>query len=100
MCCLVPHMRCLYTTLFRSRYEARGCPLPSSRTRAEICCGRLIGLLRREALPDRIVVDLMAERSVVKCRRSEEHTSELKSHCNLVCGLRLDRIYIADYYTW
>src|SRR5260370_30163570 len=56
-----------YTTLFRSRGTASSC-----------CCGRgfhgtprCCGLLRRG--------------------RSEEHTSELQSHLNLVCRLLLEK---------
>src|ERR1039457_7362913 len=30
-------------------------------------------------------------RDLITTKRSEEHTSELQSHCNLVCGLLLEK---------
>src|SRR2546426_7747268 len=61
-----------YTTLFRSRDRraAEGCARALARTRV-----RELGL--REAMPG-------------GCR-SEEHTSELQSPCNLVCRLLLEK---------
>src|SRR6201992_2088417 len=52
-----------YTTLFRSNWRSRRrcCPGPTS---GRSCSG---------------------------CRRSEEHTSELQSHVNLVCRLLLEK---------
>src|SRR5467141_4852088 len=58
-----------YTTLFRSRR----CPTPSGRPRARR------GSRRRRAAAG-------TPRS-----RSEEHTSELQSHLNLVCRLLLEK---------
>src|SRR5437588_5523776 len=70
-----------YTTLFRSQ-EARVAPsargpssVPRSRTR-----GR--GLQRLRPTP---------ERRAFKLDRSEEHTSELQSHSDLVCRLLLEK---------
>src|SRR5260370_10486552 len=64
-----------YTTLFRSQSRLgpspTGNPLPS---------GRLLGMLgdrRTQTLPSG--------------SRSEEHTSELQSHLNLVCRLLLEK---------
>src|SRR5260370_24151569 len=64
-----------YTTLFRSVRTLRfnqcaGGDLPARRTRA-----RHEGRRRRRA----------------GCERSEEHTSELQSHLNLVCRLLLEK---------
>src|SRR5207237_7752636 len=56
-----------YTTLFRSPSSPR--PRPSCRARA---CRRRPSAPRRR-------------------RRSEEHTSELQSHLNLVCRLLLEK---------
>src|SRR5256885_10592505 len=56
-----------YTTLFRSRWPAR-----YLRLRRE---------LPRDAGPERPVYQ----------QRSEEHTSELQSPCNLVCRLLLEK---------
>src|SRR5256885_9956112 len=78
-----------YTTLFRSggavqRAQARGCQ----------ACGAARGtpplalrsLRRRLRLrPRRRCAGLAA------CGRSEEHTSELQSPCNLVCRLLLEK---------
>src|SRR2546426_2484024 len=63
-----------YTTLFRSRRQARGDP-----TQAEIRAHAARGRQRRG-------VD-HAQAST----RSEEHTSELQSPCNLVCRLLLEK---------
>src|SRR5256885_3094427 len=63
-----------YTTLFRSDYSS--------------CCRSLrfahLVCRRREAWTSGVV-------SVPKPRRSEEHTSELQSPCNLVCRLLLEK---------
>src|SRR5260370_28140282 len=59
-----------YTTLFRSGQRRRGAtPCPSIRS----CCR----LSRARSIPSR--------------PRSEEHTSELQSHLNLVCRLLLEK---------
>src|SRR2546426_7398323 len=69
-----------YTTLFRSPGRDRG--RGDGAVRREIrrcrarrgCAGRVAGALRRHARG-----------------RSEEHTSELQSPCNLVCRLLLEK---------
>src|SRR2546426_7420361 len=62
-----------YTTLFRSRLRA----------------SRSSGLSRRRSLGLSIALPPVAP--VVDHRRSEEHTSELQSPCNLVCRLLLEK---------
>src|SRR5256885_13119254 len=67
-----------YTTLFRSRKPARAfvgeAPLPDGRR-----CGRNgANRCRRQEQQDTAL-------------RSEEHTSELQSPCNLVCRLLLEK---------
>src|SRR5256885_9168623 len=65
-----------YTTLFRS-------------VRAEV--DQLLNLFPVGALnvlPSPLPADLMSDRTPV---RSEEHTSELQSPCNLVCRLLLEK---------
>src|SRR5947207_11018891 len=64
-----------YTTLFRSRARAR-------------VLRRLVGVLLRigDDLGDLLLVGLAAGRG-----RSEEHTSELQSHSDLVCRLLLEK---------
>src|SRR2546426_9252072 len=78
-----------YTTLFRSRREAD--PPPEAEDRVEHRAGR-IG--ERPAVDDRHRgADSTAGRSPIRparCR-SEEHTSELQSPCNLVCRLLLEK---------
>src|SRR5256885_5820713 len=59
-----------YTTLFRSRSSWR------------------VGLRRIADLGDHDRLALRAER---RAKRSEEHTSELQSPCNLVCRLLLEK---------
>src|SRR2546426_6888395 len=68
-----------YTTLFRSHAPARG------RGAMETPCGQA---RRREGRHRR----RKAEASLRRARgRSEEHTSELQSPCNLVCRLLLEK---------
>src|SRR2546426_5727741 len=69
-----------YTTLFRSCVHSRG-------------CGNV-----PHAVGDAFEVDEMQGRNVIDLkrvaygvRRSEEHTSELQSPCNLVCRLLLEK---------
>src|SRR5256885_6518227 len=75
-----------YTTLFRSQFEHEA---------VELCLGQGIGAL----LLDRVLggeheerrregMGLTGRRHLV---RSEEHTSELQSPCNLVCRLLLEK---------
>src|SRR5256885_9555974 len=58
-----------YTTLFRSRSAGSGCPYRATPRRC-----RTHGSARTRC-----------------CTRSEEHTSELQSPCNLVCRLLLEK---------
>src|SRR2546426_3542473 len=69
-----------YTTLFRSVRNAR----------------LSMGILRREPVSSRLAVDFCTARSPGALPgdlavRSEEHTSELQSPCNLVCRLLLEK---------
>src|SRR5260370_20856142 len=67
-----------YTTLFRSVFEGQ------ARGRADVRAARLWigaqGCLRSST-----------SRSLAARSRSEEHTSELQSHLNLVCRLLLEK---------
>src|SRR5260370_17925491 len=68
-----------YTTLFRSN---RSINLSAASTRAELT----------EHLADSLhVVPHLRDRARVLDVRSEEHTSELQSHLNLVCRLLLEK---------
>src|SRR2546426_9200431 len=48
-------------------------------------------LHRRSATPLRVLVQVNVAREPQKSGRSEEHTSELQSPCNLVCRLLLEK---------
>src|SRR2546426_6554763 len=75
-----------YTTLFRSLHAAwpKGCG--SSSRAAGQCAGRLRRIRRRWN-------GCASESAAISTRsaRSEEHTSELQSPCNLVCRLLLEK---------
>src|SRR5688500_19932629 len=72
-----------YTTLFRS-HECR--VARRARSLHEARCRDPRGRLgQRHALGRRVPAD------VAHARRSEEHTSELQSPCNLVCRLLLEK---------
>src|SRR5688500_19421530 len=78
-----------YTTLFRSEHQRAG--------RAE-ARGQVLRRLRVGNAPQQALVHALRQR---QCRkgaarrahpgRSEEHTSELQSPCNLVCRLLLEK---------
>src|SRR5260370_10174228 len=68
-----------YTTLFRSGHRGRA---------VVSCPRRAAGTLHRHRLRERRTDWGAASRSV---GRSEEHTSELQSHLNLVCRLLLEK---------
>src|SRR2546426_9185239 len=74
-----------YTTLFRSRRDAVAVHVGET----QLGDGRAAGAR---------VVDAGAVEGVIKRldRRSEEHTSELQSPCNLVCRLLLEKKKQAD----
>src|SRR5256885_7460917 len=69
-----------YTTLFRSDLDELG---QAVEREAVLCLGPLHLELRAE---------LLAQGGLeLALRRSEEHTSELQSPCNLVCRLLLEK---------
>src|SRR5256885_12667666 len=78
-----------YTTLFRSfdaisRIEAPICSAPA----ATVCTLRDTSSAALDTTPDCAEVS-SADAEI--CARSEEHTSELQSPCNLVCRLLLEK---------
>src|SRR5256885_10013324 len=84
-----------YTTLFRSSADARSNRSPASHRAAtgESCPGaaRAARVVQRTAA---------ASRKPARPRddaRSEEHTSELQSPCNLVCRLLLEKKKKVDW---
>src|SRR5256885_13295910 len=86
-----------YTTLFRS--GAGGVlvivrMLSRSAIGALLDCARSFGLfVLLEAFDAR---DVELVRELIEAHRSEEHTSELQSPCNLVCRLLLEKKNKAD----
>src|SRR5256885_11473024 len=75
-----------YTTLFRS--AAEDLKNGSARARRQRC--RRNGHHRWRSRPSHGKTNWIA-RARQKSRRSEEHTSELQSPCNLVCRLLLEK---------
>src|SRR5256885_7753887 len=77
-----------YTTLFRSRARR----LPRAAQSGEVERPDRLGLRRRVGETARICRRGRLEAAAVRLRqRSEEHTSELQSPCNLVCRLLLEK---------
>src|SRR5688500_19702967 len=76
-----------YTTLFRSLDGQRLDPLEL--VQALNAIGGEHGVGRIDLLENRLVG--MKSRGVYETPRSEEHTSELQSPCNLVCRLLLEK---------
>src|SRR5256885_5659292 len=80
-----------YTTLFRStgRWKNPLNPQPST--------------LSHPAMPDEPIIDLQSDHyfmgEALRQARSEEHTSELQSPCNLVCRLLLEKKKSAKWRT-
>src|SRR2546426_1803822 len=72
-----------YTTLFRSVEHAAE-PRELAAERCDVL-GNELGRVRADR--ERVVLRVDAER----VERSEEHTSELQSPCNLVCRLLLEK---------
>src|SRR5688500_19323051 len=77
-----------YTTLFRSHARLRPGLLPAGQPRRRLHAGA--GADPRAAV---LRADPEREPRAVRARhtRSEEHTSELQSPCNLVCRLLLEK---------
>src|SRR5256885_4069819 len=78
-----------YTTLFRSQDE----PLDRSRTVNYLRCFGIQQKLERASFWTGSWCGRVAQRLLVEVciPRSEEHTSELQSPCNLVCRLLLEK---------
>src|SRR5688500_19840380 len=82
-----------YTTLFRSEKSSREVVVALS-PKGRALVQRLIPIavkLERKASAGLSAKDLAALKSLLSRVRSEEHTSELQSPCNLVCRLLLEK---------
>src|SRR5256885_10870685 len=84
-----------YTTLFRSDVDTNMTTDPFSLMRGAFCLQRALAndLAFKESNPGALPVpQLVTSRQVIEmATRSEEHTSELQSPCNLVCRLLLEQ---------
>src|SRR5256885_12368311 len=70
-----------YTTLFRSKSGSLSCAILERQGYVPASTGRkILSTVDLEIIPDRNYLS-----------RSEEHTSELQSPCNLVCRLLLEK---------
>src|SRR5256885_8836363 len=78
-----------YTTLFRS--VLRVAPDPVRARRVELPVRRLALDVRGARLHRVGCVEPRVHHGRAKRQRSEEHTSELQSPCNLVCRLLLEK---------
>src|SRR5260370_23481279 len=78
-----------YTTLFRSPNGIWVAVEPNEGTPLGTILSR--GPLTPPATPDRTAAPSAAAAGGVSGPRSEEHTSELQSHLNLVCRLLLEK---------
>src|SRR5256885_11600655 len=76
-----------YTTLFRSRLRVRGLRGLHRRRHALLPAPRPVSPPRRGVHPQHTEPGGVGEYG----GRSEEHTSELQSPCNLVCRLLLEK---------
>src|SRR5256885_10763899 len=89
-----------YTTLFRSwlargpgQLAEPGLVLPFVALLGGVSAGGLVYILswRRQSIPNRLVLTGVLVSAILRSGtsiiRSEEHTSELQSPCNLVCRL-------------
>src|SRR2546426_2328731 len=75
-----------YTTLFRSLPNTDGKILPGLYTRVRVPLEQ-----RRALLVPEVAVGHDQQGDYLLVVRSEEHTSELQSPCNLVCRLLLEK---------
>src|SRR5256885_12399285 len=85
-----------YTTLFRSESLVSGLPASfdpprtylSKRARVPEVAGRITGVIAKLGPPTSFQLVVAPVKILL---RSEEHTSELQSPCNLVCRLLLEK---------
>src|SRR5256885_10667417 len=75
-----------YTTLFRSSATSAGSQLRRKGARAATA-----SIIFERSLTPRAEVVFTGPAEMAFTRRSEEHTSELQSPCNLVCRLLLEK---------
>src|SRR5260370_15124485 len=76
-----------YTTLFRSRFELRRVRAAVARERQHAVGDDTVAA----GEPFRLIREMAHRQQQCHHQRSEEHTSELQSHLNLVCRLLLEK---------
>src|SRR5256885_9658908 len=79
-----------YTTLFRS---LRSAPLPPYISNVAVPGATVFDPVHAGPTPsaNALTLLILGARSQIQAMRSEEHTSELQSPCNLVCRLLLEK---------
>src|SRR5438034_6419174 len=81
-----------YTTLFRSLDLEPDTVVFADESRlAQVFANLMQNSLRYTDAPGRIAITLRREGDTAVVERSEEHTSELQSHSDLVCRLLLEK---------
>src|SRR5256885_3054766 len=80
-----------YTTLFRSTLTTNAGPQSSSSTTVTLALGSFEPASSTARVPGRASTSASGGRWRASTARSEEHTSELQSPCNLVCRLLLEK---------
>src|SRR5260221_2246680 len=90
-----------YTTLFRSTPSRARAPTTRPSAPTPICAASWRAAMVTVVATDRKSTRLNSSHTVISyavfCLRSEEHTSELQSHSDLVCRLLLE-IEIASHH--
>src|SRR5438034_7939999 len=82
-----------YTTLFRSIGEGQRGDVGGQQMRRYVGLGTMSSDRHAliQAQPDNLLANGIGIRAILRRRRSEEHTSELQSHSDLVCRLLLEK---------
>src|SRR5260370_12293901 len=79
-----------YTTLFRSLQDFGAAYTQSAELRTFLA-SPAVSVEAKHAVIEKIVARLGASKIIGNFLRSEEHTSELQSHLNIVCRLLLEK---------
>src|SRR5256885_6016529 len=87
-----------YTTLFRSGHRPARRRRRGRRGRTRRRDANAVGAGGRQAARNVVRAGLIGQR-LEQLERSEEHTSELQSPCNLVCRLLLEKKKKTQYIT-
>src|SRR5256885_11944253 len=82
-----------YTTLFRSEFPLPDLPADGALLKVEVAgiCGTDVKMYAKPVIEAPVIMGHENVGTIVAAGRSEEHTSELQSPCNLVCRLLLEK---------